>query len=65
LISCRDCACNRIAGCGRCAGIYFLDQIGLRPGRLHAWAAAFAETLGGLLLALGSSRPSAPPSSSR
>jgi putative oxidoreductase len=38
-------------GIGGTAG--FFDQIGLRPGRLHAWAAAFAETLGGLLLALG------------
>jgi putative oxidoreductase len=31
----------------------FMDSIGLRPGRLHAMAAAFAETVGGLLLALG------------
>ena len=31
----------------------FFDQLGLRPGRLHAWAAAFAETVGGILLALG------------
>jgi putative oxidoreductase len=31
----------------------FLDQIGLRPGRLHAWGSAVAETLGGVLLALG------------
>jgi|SRR5215211_932853 len=31
----------------------FFDQIGLRPGRLHAMAAGFAETVGGLLLALG------------
>jgi putative oxidoreductase len=31
----------------------FLDQIGLRPGRLHAWGSALAETLGGLLLAFG------------
>ena len=31
----------------------FFDQIGLRPGRLHATVAAIAETLGGLLLALG------------
>jgi putative oxidoreductase len=31
----------------------FFDQIGLRPGRLHAMAAALAETVGGLLLALG------------
>jgi putative oxidoreductase len=38
-------------GIGGTAG--FFDQIGLRPGRLHAWAAAVAETLGGLLLALG------------
>jgi putative oxidoreductase len=38
-------------GIGGTAG--FFDQVGLRPGRLHAWAAAFAETLGGVLLALG------------
>jgi putative oxidoreductase len=38
-------------GIGGTAG--FFDQIGLRPGRLHAWAAAFAETVGGILLALG------------
>jgi putative oxidoreductase len=31
----------------------FFDQIGLRPGRLHVWAAASAESVGGLLLALG------------
>jgi putative oxidoreductase len=31
----------------------FFEQIGLRPGRLHAWAAGVAETLGGILLALG------------
>jgi putative oxidoreductase len=31
----------------------FFEQIGLRPGRLHAWAAGFAETIGGLLLAFG------------
>ena len=38
-------------GLVRTAG--FFDQLGLRPGRLHAWAAAFAETVGGILLALG------------
>ncbi|HEX7298239.1 MAG TPA: DoxX family protein [Solirubrobacteraceae bacterium] len=31
----------------------FFENIGLRPGRVHAWAAALAETIGGLLLALG------------
>jgi putative oxidoreductase len=29
------------------------DQIGLRPGRLHAWLAALSELGGGLLIALG------------
>ena len=29
------------------------EKGGLRPGRLHAWAAGFAEAGGGLLLALG------------
>jgi putative oxidoreductase len=38
-------------GIGGTAG--FFEQIGLRPGRLHAWGAALGETLGGLLLALG------------
>jgi putative oxidoreductase len=33
------------------AGMF--DQIGLRPGRLHAWSAGAAEFLGGLLIALG------------
>ena len=31
----------------------FFEQIGLRPGKLHAWAAGSAELLGGLLIALG------------
>jgi putative oxidoreductase len=31
----------------------FFDQIGLRPGRLHAVAGGVAELTGGLLLALG------------
>jgi putative oxidoreductase len=31
----------------------FFDQVGLRPGRLHAWGAGLAETIGGVLLALG------------
>jgi putative oxidoreductase len=31
----------------------FFEGIGLRPGRLHAWAAGTAEFLGGLLIALG------------
>jgi putative oxidoreductase len=38
-------------GIGGTAG--FFEQLGLRPGRLHAWAAALAETTGGILLALG------------
>jgi putative oxidoreductase len=31
----------------------FFDNLGLRPGRLHATAAGFNEFVGGLLLALG------------
>jgi len=31
----------------------FFDQIGLKPGRLHAWAAGATEFFGGLLIALG------------
>jgi putative oxidoreductase len=31
----------------------FFEQIGLRPGKLHAWAAATTEFLGGLAIALG------------
>jgi putative oxidoreductase len=38
-------------GIGGTAG--FFEQIGLRPGKLHAWAAGTAEFLGGLLIALG------------
>lgn len=38
-------------GIGGTAG--FFESIGLRPGRLHAWASGLAETVGGLLLALG------------
>jgi putative oxidoreductase len=34
------------------AGIF--EQIGLRPGKLHARAAGTAELLGGLLIALAS-----------
>jgi len=33
------------------AGVF--EQIGLRPGKLHAWAAGSAEFFGGLLIALG------------
>jgi putative oxidoreductase len=33
------------------AGVF--DQLGLRPGRWHAWAAGTAEFAGGLLIALG------------
>ena len=32
---------------------HFFERIGLRPGRIHAWAAGTAEFLGGLLIALG------------
>jgi putative oxidoreductase len=38
-------------GIGGTAG--FMDSLGMRPARLHAWAAALAETIGGVLLALG------------
>jgi putative oxidoreductase len=31
----------------------FFEQIGLRPGKLHAWAAGSAEFFGGLAIALG------------
>jgi putative oxidoreductase len=31
----------------------FFEQIGLRPGKLHAWAAGIAEFFGGLAIALG------------
>jgi putative oxidoreductase len=31
----------------------FFEQIGLRPGRVHAWAAGIAEFFGGLAIALG------------
>jgi len=31
----------------------FFEQIGLRPGKAHAWAAGSAEFFGGLLIALG------------
>jgi putative oxidoreductase len=31
----------------------FFEQIGLRPGKHHAWAAGAAEFFGGLLVALG------------
>jgi putative oxidoreductase len=33
------------------AGVF--EQIGLRPGRLHAWSAGSAEFFGGLLIAAG------------
>ena len=42
----------------------FMDQLGMRPARLHAVAAGLAETVGGILLALGLFTPSAPPWSS-
>lgn len=31
----------------------FMEQLGLKPGRLHATAAAVGETVGGLLVLLG------------
>lgn len=31
----------------------FFEQIGLRPGKLHAWGAGLAEFFGGLVIALG------------
>ena len=33
------------------AGMF--EQIGLRPGRLHAWASGLAECAGGVLIAVG------------
>jgi putative oxidoreductase len=38
-------------GIGGTAG--FMESLGMRPGRLHAWASGLAETVGGVLLALG------------
>jgi putative oxidoreductase len=38
-------------GIGGTAG--FMDSLGMRPARLHAVAAGLAETVGGVLLALG------------
>ncbi len=40
-------------GPGIAATAGFFEQIGLRPGKLHAWAAGGTELLGGLLIALG------------
>jgi putative oxidoreductase len=31
----------------------FFEQVGLRPGKLHAWVAGAVEFFGGLLIALG------------
>jgi putative oxidoreductase len=31
----------------------FFEQVGLKPGRLHAWSAAIIEFFGGLAIALG------------
>src|SRR5215211_369162 len=31
----------------------FFEQIGLRPGKVHAWASGSAEFFGGLAIALG------------
>jgi putative oxidoreductase len=41
-----------IAGTGR-----FLEQVGLRPGRLNALAAGVSELAGGLLIAVGLATP--------
>jgi putative oxidoreductase len=38
-------------GLGGTAG--FLESLGFRPGRLHAWLLSLAETVGGTLLAVG------------
>jgi putative oxidoreductase len=38
-------------GIGGTAG--FFEQVGLRPGKLHAWVAGLAEFFGGLLIAVG------------
>jgi putative oxidoreductase len=43
-----------IAGTGQ-----FLEQLGFRPGRLHAAQAGIAETVGGLFLAAGFLTPAA------
>src|SRR5438093_4811227 len=43
-----------IAGTGQ-----FLEQLGFRPGRLHAAQAGIAELLGGLFLATGLLTPAA------
>src|SRR5207245_9193238 len=43
-----------IAGTGQ-----FLEQLGFRPGRLHAAQAGIAEAVGGLFLAVGFLTPAA------
>jgi putative oxidoreductase len=40
-------------GYGMAGTAGFMEQLGLKPGRLHATAAAFGETVGGLLVLLG------------
>jgi putative oxidoreductase len=35
----------------------FFEQIGLRPGKAHAWSAGILELVGGLLIAVGLATP--------
>lgn len=42
-----------VGGAGPAGTAQFFEKAGLRPGRLHAYAAGCAELGGGLLLALG------------
>ncbi len=45
---------NHLFGGGRIAGTArWFESLGMRPGRLHAWAASLAELGGGGFLALG------------
>ena len=45
---------NHVLGGGRIAGTArWFESLGMRPGRLHAWAASLTELGGGLFLGLG------------
>jgi putative oxidoreductase len=44
---------GRFGGAGLAGTAGFFDQLGMRPGRLHARAAGAAEFFGGLLLVFG------------
>ncbi len=45
---------NHAFGGGRIAGTAgWFESLGMRPGRLHAWAATVVELVGGFLLVLG------------